>query len=71
MIKQLPNTILEKFITIDFMWSYIKVYQKEISEIGIKLKYNKIQSLLLRTLLDNIPRIPPNTPPTIPMIIIL
>jgi len=42
MIKQLPNPILEKDVSLNFMWSYIKSYQKEISELGIKLKHNNI-----------------------------
>jgi hypothetical protein len=44
MIKPLPNPILEKDVTVNFMWSYIKTYQKEIEECGIKLKHHKIQS---------------------------
>ena len=44
MIKPLPNPIQEKDATVNFMWSYIKAYQKEIRELGIKLKHNKIQS---------------------------
>lgn len=44
MIKPLPNPIQEKDATINFMWSYIKSYQKEINETGIKLKHHKIQS---------------------------
>ena len=44
MIKPLPNPIEEKKVTLNFMWSYIKTYQKEIEECGIKLKHHKIQS---------------------------
>ena len=44
MIKQLPNTILEKDVTLNFLWSYIKTYQKEIKEIGIKLQHHNIES---------------------------
>lgn len=44
MIKPLPNTIEEKNATLNFMWSYIKAYQKEIRESGIKLEYHKIQN---------------------------
>jgi len=44
MIKPLPNPIEEKKVTLNFMWSYIKTYQKEIEECGIKLKHHKIHS---------------------------
>jgi len=43
MIKPLPNSLEEKKVTLDSLWSYIKSYQKEIRELGIKLKHNKIQ----------------------------
>jgi hypothetical protein len=43
MIKQLPDTIKDKNIITKSLWSYIKSYQKEIRELGIKLKYHKIQ----------------------------
>lgn len=42
MIKPLPNPILEKDVTLNFMWSYIKSHQKAISELGIKLKHKRI-----------------------------
>lgn len=43
MIKPLPNIAMHT-PTVNFMWSYIKTYQKEIEQLGIKLKYCKIQS---------------------------
>jgi hypothetical protein len=42
MIKPLPD-IKDENITTNSLWSYIKSYQKEIREIGIKLKYHKMQ----------------------------
>jgi len=44
MIKSLPNPLEDKKVTLDSLWSYIKAYQKEIRELGIKLEHNKIQS---------------------------
>ena len=44
MIKPLPNTIEEKIVTHNYLWDYIKTYQKEIEELGIKLKHHNIES---------------------------
>ena len=44
MIKSLPNPLEDKKVTLDSLWSYIKAYQNQIRDLGIKLEHNKIQS---------------------------
>jgi hypothetical protein len=52
MIKPLPNPLEDKTIlfptikkvTLDSLWSYIKAYQNQIRDLGIKLEHHKIQS---------------------------
>lgn len=42
MIKPLPD-IKDENITTNSLWSYFKYYQPQFEELGIKLKYCKIQ----------------------------
>lgn len=41
-MKELPNSLNKKSITINSLWFYIKSNYPQISNLGIKLEYNKM-----------------------------